>query len=154
MKKNLLMGCAILVSTYSISQENTVSTGGDGTGSGGTFSYSIGQIDYHNTSGTLNISEGVQQPHEYYSQVGLTDLNNVATSIYPNPASEEIIIELNSYQTSLEYDLYDAKGKLVKRNSIMGLKTIVPIQELSSGTYILEISDGKQPTTTLKFIKY
>ncbi len=154
MKKIFLLTCCTLLSMMGFTQQNTVASGGDGSGTGGSFSYSIGQIDYINTSGSLYISEGVQQPYEYYDILGLSDLQPIITSIYPNPASEAIVLEISQVNLGLTYNLFDAKGRLISSSSITESKTIVDLQSLSQGTYILKISDSKESLSTLKFIKY
>ena len=48
-------------------QENTVSTGANATGAGGTASYSVGQAFYITSSDPSgSVSQGVQQPIEWY----------------------------------------------------------------------------------------
>ncbi|MFT5858491.1 MAG: hypothetical protein ACI865_000579 [Flavobacteriaceae bacterium] len=154
MQKTLLLICSVTLSLSSYSQQNTVASGGDGSGSGGTFSYSIGQIDYINVSSTLSISEGVQQPYEYYEVVGLSNLNPIITSIYPNPATESILLEIGQLENDLSYDLFDLKGKLIEHADISATKTSIDIQPLAKGAYILEVSQTQHPITTLKFIKH
>ena len=54
-----------LLATLELSaQENTVASGGKATGSGGTVSYSVGQVVYTTNAGTNgSLSQGVQQPY-------------------------------------------------------------------------------------------
>ena len=49
MKKIATTGFFACFSMLSFSQQNTVSSGGEAIGSGGTVSYSVGQIDYTNS---------------------------------------------------------------------------------------------------------
>lgn len=150
----LCLAFSTLLGSFGFTQQNTVATGGDGSGTGGTFSYSIGQIDYINVSGALSISEGVQQPYEYYEVVGLSELNTIVTSIYPNPATESIHLEITHLRGNLSYDLFDLKGKLIARAQITKLKTNIDVQSLPVGSYIIEVSENLGPITTLKFIKH
>ena len=46
-------------------QENTTAAGGEATGSGGTASYSVGQVVYTTVTGTNgSVAQGVQHPYE------------------------------------------------------------------------------------------
>ena len=150
----LCLALSTLLGSFGFAQQNTVATGGDGSGTGGTFSYSIGQIDYINVSGAPSISEGVQQPYEYYEVVGLSELNTIVTSIYPNPAIESIQLEITHLRGDISYDLFDLKGKLISRAKITELKTNIDVQSLPVGSYIIEVSENLGPITTLKFIKH
>lgn len=144
----------LLLGSFGFGQQNTVSSGGEGNGAGGSFSYSIGQIDYINVSGALSVSEGVQQPYEYYEVVGISNLNPIITSIYPNPTSESIYLEIAQFKGRLSYDIFDFKGKLIVSENITESKTNINVQRLEKGAYVLEVSKTLGPITTLKFIKY
>jgi len=154
MQNLLCVAFSTLLGTFGLTQQNTVSTGGDGSGTGGTFSYSIGQIDYINVSSTLSISEGVQQPFEYYEVVGLSELNPIVSSIFPNPATESIQLEITQMNTGLSYNLFDLKGELLAREQITELKTSIDVRSLPVGSYVIEVSENLGPITTLKFIKH
>ena len=68
----LLFFLAVAISAYT--QENTVSSGGESIGSGGSCSYSIGQVFYSvNTGNTGVTSQGVQQAYEIYP-VGISEM--------------------------------------------------------------------------------
>jgi len=80
-------------------QTAVVSSGLTVSSSGGSTSYSIGQILYKNNS-TSNyiLQEGVQQTYEIMP-VGLTPIeveNKIA--VFPNPFADVIIIKLNDYK--------------------------------------------------------
>lgn len=58
----IIFGCSMLSIQ---AQQTTVSAGGDASGIGGTFSYSIGQVVYTYNYGTdVIVAQGVQQPFE------------------------------------------------------------------------------------------
>lgn len=70
-------------------------------------------------------------------------------SIYPNPASEEIYIQLNSEVSEVDditYTLFDATGKEVYSESkLLGNELVhkIDIQEQPSGIYFLQITSPK-----------
>jgi len=63
MKESLLILVLLLLSTLGIrAQSNTVSIGGEASGSGGTSSFTSGQVFYeYKTNTTISVTEGVQQ---------------------------------------------------------------------------------------------
>jgi hypothetical protein len=135
-----------------VGQQNAVSTGGDASGSGGSVSYTIGQIDYLNSSGTNgNTNEGVQQPYEFFQEVGIEEEINFS-AIYPNPTTDIIQIEFkNAAHRSLE--LYDENGKLVLNSECTDSKTSLDLSTLAKGSYMLSVFKG-QKTQTIKLIKH
>ena len=100
-------------------QEVVSASGGEATGSGGSFSYSVGQVFYStSTASTGSISQGVQQALEFVtlSNPDLTSLNLTAVT-YPNPTADYVILSLNdSSLEKLSYTLYDLLGRLITKN--------------------------------------
>ncbi len=142
--------------TSMIAQENSISSGGNATGTSGTSSFSVGQIFYmttQNANGSL--SEGVQQAFEIETlsnnDFGLTKLEAVA---YPNPT----INKLNLYLGDIEikdanYDIQDIHGRLIINKVVDGKLNIVDMESFSSGTYILTVKKDNYPLKTFKIIK-
>ena len=66
MKKTLLAG-SLLCAAFSIQAQQAIpSSGGNATGSGGTSSYSVGQLAYHTDSGSGgSSSQGVSKALKY-----------------------------------------------------------------------------------------
>ena len=72
MKKTILfLGCCLLGwgSTQLFAQQGFVAAGGEATGTGGTVSYSVGQVDYFTATGATGVlTLGLQQPFESQAQ--------------------------------------------------------------------------------------
>ena len=132
-------------------QQNAVSAGGDASGTGGSVSYSIGQIDYINSSGSNgNTNEGVQQPYEFFQEVGLEE-EIILSAVYPNPTTDIIQIEFeNTAQRKLE--LFDQNGKLVLNSTCSDSNTSLDLSALAKGSYMLSVH-REQKTQTIKLIK-
>lgn len=155
MKVNTLWIVACCVSCYSFSQQNTVTSGGDASGAGGSYSYSIGQVDYINNSGSNgNVHEGVQQPYEFFNEVGLDEEYLVVTNIYPNPSTDIIVVETDESRTDLEYMIYDANGKVLGSGEITSSKTEIDVSSFATGQYILKISNTQKIIESIKIIKH
>lgn len=71
--------------------------------------------------------------------VATHELANTTISIYPNPATEFIYITIEG-RLDFEAKVYDLKGRLITR---VQNPTILNIDLLSDGTYILELTDKK-----------
>ena len=67
LRKVLIAFCLFGYGTAIQAQEAVAAAGGEATGSGGTVSYTIGQINYTtNTGAGGTITQGVQQPYEFF----------------------------------------------------------------------------------------
>jgi uncharacterized repeat protein (TIGR01451 family) len=65
-------------------------------------------------------------------------INKEIVSIYPNPASEKIVISLDEKVKDLAIELIDIQGKLVKKFYSKNQQTLdINIQDLQKGNYIL-----------------
>lgn len=134
-----------------VGQQNTVSAGGDASGAGGSVSYSIGQVDYINNSGSNgNTNEGVQQPYEFFQEVGLEE-EIIISAVYPNPTKDVIQIEFENAVLRV-INLYDQQGKLILKNETNEKYTSLDLSKLAKGTYMLEVQNENK-TQTIKLIK-
>jgi hypothetical protein len=67
-----------------------------------------------------------------------------STSVYPNPSSDEIIVETNNTgdEESEEINgviIFDGAGNKIKEVNQSGNKVTVPVKELRNGDYILHV---------------
>jgi len=159
MKKLGSIICAIILVGYAHNlqaQKNTIASGGDATGSGGTVSYSVGQTDYTQQSGSNgNVNQGLQQPYEIFI-VGIDDNKEIILEmiLYPNPTKADIQLRIGQgFVGKLTYHLFDLNGKLLVSEKIISTLTSIPTSKFSSATYFLNISDDNQTIKTFKIIK-
>lgn len=59
--------------------------------------------------------------------------------VYPNPSKDFFTIELDNYENSLNYTLYDQLGKAVKQGELKDKLSQVSIEDLKPGVYVLSI---------------
>ena len=64
-----------------------------------------------------------------------------AFSIFPNPATENITVQLN-YDSNAQFEIYAADGKLISSGNINGENNILNISDLAEGMYMMFISDN------------
>lgn len=137
-------------------QESVNVTGGNASGSGGTVSYSVGQLMYQTLTGTNgSVVEGVQQPYEISVVTGieLTDLYLMITA-FPNPTTDHLTLEVNEFDISnLSYQLYDLTGKLLHNEKITARQTSISMSNLMSATYFVKVIQGRREVKTFKIIK-
>jgi hypothetical protein len=146
----------IFILTDVRAQEAVVANGGSSSGSGGSMSYSVGQIAYTTATGVNGTaSQGVQQPYEFFvvGIDGSPDIN-LQLTVYPNPTNAKVTLNIGSLKPKgLNFYLFDATGKLLNSQVILSELTVVPMENLQPGTYVLKVSDGKSELRSFKIIK-
>jgi len=144
MKKQiaLLIFCS---SATAFSQQVTpqviASTGDYFVGSSSTLSWTLGEIaidTYYGTSNTL--AQGFQQP-----QLSFSEIENFAPeillSVYPNPTTSEINLQIDDNSEMLQIQILDVHGKLIFSDSYSGnaIKKI-DFSSYPDGLYLLQVS--------------
>ncbi|MFD1551592.1 hypothetical protein DNU06_03195 [Putridiphycobacter roseus] len=158
MVKKLVLITA-LSSRIAFCQSNTVACGGEASGSGGTVSYSVGQIDYMTVDNNSEvITQGVQQPAEIFD-IDVNSADSYQTSInavvFPNPSSKLIHLKISDYDIDgLYYRLYNFQGKIVLEAKLNTDQTSINLENLSAGSYYLNIQKEGQILKNFKLIKH
>lgn len=138
-------------------QEVILSSGGEASGSGGSASYSVGQIADTAIIGTsYSIVEGVQQPYEIsiYTAIGETEGINLMLAVYPNPTTDYLTLSIDEFDLSnLSYQLFDINGQLVEENEINENYTDIDMSNCLPSVYFLKILQKNIPIKTFKIIK-
>ena len=83
-----------------------------------------------------------------YKVVSISDVNNQQPPLYPNPASEFIVIAEGRYGET--FTIVDLEGRTVKTFTVEIYPYSVDIRDLHNGIYILQGQDNKM---IYKFIK-
>lgn len=149
----LLVGLSSTIPSFG--QQNTVSSGGVASGSGGTVTYSIGQVAYSNETGTNgNVNQGVQQPYEFYS-LGVNESSlNFNLSAFPNPTTDVIYLTIDNFQgEQLSYQLIDMNGKLISKQAILEKETAINMESLPSANYFINLVLNNEIVQAYKIIK-
>lgn len=156
MKNTTLFACLIFATHSIYSQETIPASGGEATGSGGSSSYSVGQLVYSNNVGSGGtLSQGVQQSIELFtlSNPELTTVNLSAVT-YPNPTSDYIILKISDNALDyLSYKLFDVNGKAIANGNITNADTRIKMQQLALGMYILKVLQNNTELKAFKIIK-
>ncbi len=156
MIKTILLTVFLCASHSIYSQETIPSSGGDAIGSGGSSSYTVGQLVYTtNTDATGTVSQGVQQSIELFvlSNPELTTVSLKAVT-YPNPTTDYVVLTLtDSSLTNLSFALFDIQGRVVSKGLVSQESTYISMRNFASGTYILKVNQNNKELKTFKIIK-
>ena len=138
-------------------QTSINATGSNASGSGGSVSYSVGQVVYTTHTGTSgSVAEGVQQPYEISVVTGLEEAQSINLSVtaYPNPTTDYLTLRIDEFEISnLSFQLYDMNGKLLQNEKITGNQTSIVMSNLLPATYFVKVIQGNKEVKTFKIIK-
>jgi hypothetical protein len=110
-------------------------------------------------SRNLGIGNGIELVYlnELTTKTENSDMN-LGIRVFPNPVSQVLFIELeNHYRGKLYNTIHDMNGKVC--HSYTGMKTesgfreTIFVQELNSGTYILQVNTGSHSTSQVVIIQ-
>lgn len=157
MKQLILNIVFLLFSTQVLfSQETVLSAGRDANGSGGSASYSVGQVVYITNFGvSASIAQGVQQPYEISIISEVIESNiYIGITAYPNPTRDFLTLKIENLDLrNLSYEIYNIEGKLVDNNLIKNKLNLIKISSLPKSIYFLKVLENEQAVKTFKIIK-
>jgi len=138
-------------------QETVPITGGNATGSGGSVSYSVGQMAYTTFAGfNGTVAQGVQQPYEITVLSTTVEPGGISLgfSVYPNPVTDYLQLKIDNYsKENLKYLLYNNDGQLLNNVKIVGSETRIFMNSLAQSIYFLKITKNDQEIKIFKIIK-
>lgn len=158
MKKLFFLLFFSMIAFVAFSQSGIVTTGGTASGSGGSATYTVGQIaDQRAEAGGKYIIEGVQQPYEIQT-VGINNYPGIQLEavLYPNPTAHFVQLKISNFEIpphGLKAQLFDKSGKLLQVFDVQELLTRMDLSEYPSATYQLRIMDDKQLLKTFQIVK-
>jgi hypothetical protein len=156
LKKSIFLASVLFVTQLAQSQEAIPVSAGAAVGSGGSASYTVGQVFYTTYTTTAgSVSQGVQHSFEFQtlSNPALTTVKVTAVT-YPNPTSDYVILKISdSALNNLSYTLFDVTGKAISNGIITNGDTQIAMQQLAIGIYILKVNRHNQELKTFKVIK-
>jgi len=144
-----------LTSIYA--QQAIVTSGVNASGSGGSVSYSVGQVVYTTNTGINgSVAQGVQQPYEISVIIGLDEAKgiNLSFSTYPNPTNDFLILKVGDFKfENLMCQLYDLNGQLIESKKVENIETKISMEKLTPAIYFLKIIQESKDVKTFKIIK-
>ena len=156
MKESLTFIVAVFITVSVFAQTSSNSSGGDASGSGGSSSYSVGQIVYTTNAGLSgSVSQGVQHANEIYL-VGIKgSRKDIALKAYPNPTGDYLTLQISAYkQEEFSYQIYDMLGEIVAHGQIVEQHTHIKMNSLPTAFYFVKVvNEDNNEMKTFKIIK-
>ena len=115
-KKTKILLAFSLLGLVIQAQETTLASGNKASGIDGEINYSIGLIVYSTKKDTnASITQGTQQPFEISTSLGIEQISiNLNVSVYPNPTTDYLTLDLENNFQDFNYILYDLQGKIIE----------------------------------------
>jgi len=138
-------------------QEAIPASGGNASGSGGTASFTVGQVVYTTNTGTNgSVVQGVQQPYEISIVSGIEEANSIILqcTAYPNPTSDFLTLKIENYDNeNLSYQLFDVSGNLIENKKLTSNETTITMTNRVPTIYFLKVIENQIEIKTFKIIK-
>jgi hypothetical protein len=157
MKIVLMFVLSVLGGISLLAQQSVSSAGGNATETGGSVSYSIGQVVYTTITGINGtVSQGVQQPYEISVITAIRNTGEIILEclVFPNPTRGEVklVIKTKDFD-NLRFQLYDLNGTRIQDKKIDSEETEILMESLLPSTYFLKVLSGNKEIKTFKIIK-
>jgi hypothetical protein len=140
-------------------QTSLNATGSNASGSGGSVSYSVGQVVYTTNTGTSgSVAEGVQQTYQISTVSAIETAGEITLSVsaYPNPTTDYLTLSIDGdvqaqfIASQFIASLYDINGKLLQQTKITSKQTRIEMVNLISGTYFVRVNQNQSEVHHVK----
>lgn len=141
---------------------SVISAGGNSSNSENIYySYTIGQIANPSLTGSNILTQGFQQPIIINEKSELNfEKNEIQFNYFPNPVKDILNINITSKNeiSDIQIEIYNILGKIVidkKIQNIEGrfMKISIPVEELSSGQYLIYFRINNILSKSFKIVK-
>ena len=131
-------------------QTSINSSWGEGTGTGGRMTYSMGQVFVQNVDvpGVARIAEGIQHPLEVLTS-GMDDVSQIlgGVMLFPNPTAGELNLQIQEFRPGLfSYRIFNNLGQSIQNEDVHNSSCLISLETLVAGNYRIEVTNrsGKQ----------
>ncbi|MFY7669266.1 MAG: metallophosphoesterase [Crocinitomicaceae bacterium] len=83
-------------------------------------------------------------------ELSVSGNSTFGVTLYPNPAGEEINIDINQVFIGKSYQLFSSAGEVVKKGKLDSKTNRISLAKLPSGTYTIRVNGAQE---TLRFVK-
>ena len=153
----LVFGLLMALSATSQSIESYVitSTGASLMSSEGTLYISIGEpMNTEISDGEIMISQGfLNVSVESQPPLSTDDFLDEVINVYPNPTKAVLTINIPEMDGNYTYRITDVAGALIQSNPLNQSQSSVMLNDLSSGTYFLQVIKEGRQSRTLRITK-
>ncbi len=155
--KILLIAASLFLQVENIkAQQVSIATGNTVTGTGGSVSYSVGQIVYTTASGINgSTAQGIQQAFEISTVLGIEETAiHLEMLAYPNPTNDYLILTNNTkVLLELSYELIDSNGKILENRLMKNPTETIVMIGLPVATYFIKVKNNGIVVKVFKIIK-
>ena len=114
---------------------------------------------YYSVTGLLNYSfnEWKLEPRDQADieiGVGIGELSGTRVSVYPNPAQEQLTIELASLEAGTLFNVIDANGRSVMNGTVNTDRHLLDVSSVSNGLYALTLTNSKASWSTRILVQH
>ncbi len=139
------------------SQESIPASGGSASGTGGSVTYTLGQIACSVFTGTNgSIIQGVQQPYEISTVTAVENTEDITIeyTVYPNPTEGSVTLIIGSPANNrFCFHIYDMNGRLLQNKLVLSRETEVILESLPASVYILKVFKDTHEVKVFKIVK-
>ena len=147
---------ALIFSIGINAQEAVPAAGGDAVGSGGSSSFTVGQVVYTTHTGTNgSVAQGVQQSYEISVITGVNETEILLEmSVYPNPTTNYLQLKVEDEALeALSFQLSDLQGKVIENKKVTTTTSNITMEALPKAIYFLSVIKNNKPVKTFRVIK-
>ncbi|PCJ64376.1 MAG: hypothetical protein COA58_13565 [Bacteroidetes bacterium] len=154
---SLLLGGIFTVAAQSIERSVLATSGESISKSNAQLDITIGDVvtfTSTNTS-TENITQGFNQPivANGGASISKTQLSDLEIIIYPNPASEVLLVKTaNAFTSRTNYKIIDQLGRQIVQGELNPLFSTIDVSSLTKSTYVIMLTN--QDGTLNKSIRF
>ena len=87
---------------------------------------------------------------KYAFSVGISESQATMLSIFPNPATSIINVNLPQVEANVNAYIFDSKGSIIESHALQGTFNQIQIEGLPSGSYVLSVPSQKLTQTFIK----
>jgi hypothetical protein len=158
MKQTITLTAFVLLTAGGLRAQQTLSAAGaEASGTGGSASYTVGQVAYiYQGTSEGSVHAGVQQAYEIFT-LGVAEIPGISLScaVYPNPTVSFLTLTVKDISLSgLAYTLYDLAGQLIATAPVTDQLTTIGMETLPIATYILKVSAQGRELQAFQIIKH
>ena len=131
---------------FLFAQQNTVTSGETFKNDKGSFSISIGQIDFLET-------QGLQQPY-VIEKLNVEEKVKTNISLFPNPTNGELTLTIeNPKAANYTCDIFDANNRLLETINLSSTSNSISLSNYINGVYYVNLKENNAPKSIYKIIK-
>jgi hypothetical protein len=142
----LLLVVFISFGFSSIGQNALSAAGGHFKSSGGSTSFTVGQVAYVLKKGTGSyLNEGVQQVYNKKTTPVEELVYLKEVQLYPNPTQETFNLIISTKEDfQVRYNIMDYLGKEIRNGNILSEKSEISLRDLPAGNYFISLKSKKE----------